>query len=394
MNAASASAPQNPSLLKIVLVGPAYPLRGGIAQYLAVLYTHLVNAGHEVHFVSFIKQFPEWLFPGKTQKETSEHVIDVSPVAKFAPLGMRSWRRTSREIARHDPDLVIFKWWMPFFGPGYWAVQRWLRKHTRARVLYVVDNVIPHEHRPGDKILTQLAFSQTDYFIAQSRAVETDLFTWFPKMDKGCVVMCPHPIYDCYPAFEGGSAEARRKLGLTPDEPVLLFFGFVREYKGLRTLLDALPQMRKRHPGLKLLVVGEFYESRSVYDNKISELGLKDAVVIRDDYVPNEEVGVYFAAADCVVLPYRTATQSGIIQVAYALNLPVISTDVGGLGEVVVNGETGYLVPPNDPAALAEAVGKFYAAGGRAAFSENVAQARARFSWDGLIETIAAFGRR
>jgi glycosyltransferase involved in cell wall biosynthesis len=374
--------------MKIVLMGPAYPLRGGIAQYLAVLYEKLHDAGHDVHFVSFIKQFPNWLFPGKTQLEHSEHVIDVKPTATFAPLGVLSWRRTAKEIAKHDPDLVVFKWWMPFFGPGYWAVARWLRKHTKARVLFIIDNTIPHEARPGDKFLTKLAFSQVNYFVAQSRAVEKDTFEWFPDLERKRIKMCPHPIYDCYPAFEGGREAARTELGLTADAKTLLFFGFVREYKGLHLLLDALPAIRKQHPSLRLLIVGEFYDSRDSYDKKIQELKLQDCVSIRDDYVPNEEVGKYFAAADCVVLPYRSATQSGIIQVAYALDLPVITTDVGGLAEVVEDNVTGYIVSPGKPEALADAVNRFYEAGGRPAFEDNVKRASKQFSWEGLVTTL------
>ncbi len=380
--------------MKIVLVGPAFPLRGGIAQYLAILYTKLIAAGHDVRFVSFTKQFPEWLFPGKTQLETSEDVIDVHPVPRFAPLEPLSWKRTSREIAAFDPDLVIFKFWMPFFGPGYWAVQRWLRKHTRARVVYIVDNVIPHERRPGDRMLTSLAFSQTDYFIAQSRAVERDLFTWFPRMERERVAFSAHPIYDCYPAFNGSQVEARQTLGLPQDGKLLLFFGFVRRYKGLDLLLRALPAMRKSLPDLRLVVAGEFYEPRVEYDKLVRELKLEDAVHIFDDYCPNEKVGVYFAAADVSVLPYRSATQSGIIQIAYALQAPVITTDVGGLAEVVVDGVTGYIVPPEDLNALQAAVEKFYAAGGKSVFAEGVRREAGRFSWEGLVNTIVGFGQR
>ncbi|MBU0507978.1 glycosyltransferase [bacterium] len=379
--------------MRIVLVGPAYPLRGGIAQYLAVLHVKLREAGHDVRFVSFTKQFPEWLFPGKTQFESSENVIDVNPVARFAPLGPRSWWRTYREIAAFDPDLVVFKWWMPFFGPGYWAVQRWVRKRTRARIAYIVDNVIPHERRPGDRALTKLAFSQTDYFIAQSRAVEKDLFTWFPRMPRERVAFSAHPIYDCYPAFPGSQKEARTTLGLPDDGKLILFFGFVRHYKGLDLLLKAMPAMRKALPDLRLVVAGEFYEPRSEFDKLIRELDLEGAVFIHDEYCPNEKVGAYFTACDTVVLPYRSATQSGIIQVCYALNTPVITTDVGGLAEVLVDGVTGLIVPPRNLDALTDAVQRFYAAGGRNAFREGVRREAGRFSWEGMVETIVRFGK-
>ena len=380
--------------MKIAIVGPAYPLRGGIAQYLAILYQKLCEQGHEVKFVSFIKQFPEWLFPGKTQLESSKDVIDVHPAPRFAPLGMRSWWRTYREIKAFDPDIVVFKFWMPFFGPGYWAVQRWVRKRTRAKVVYILDNVIPHERRPGDKFLTRLAFSQTDYFLSQSRAVEKDFFTWFPDRNRAREAYSPHPVYDCYPAFEGSQREARQAAGLSEDGKLLLFFGFVRHYKGLDLLLRALPEIRLKQPDTKLVVVGEFYEKREDYDKLIVELELSDAVTIRDDYCPNEKVGVYFAAADAVVLPYRSATQSGIIQVAYALGMPVITTDVGGLGEVVTDTVTGLIVPPEDNAALVNAVLEFYRMGGKSAFAEAVKREAAKFSWDALAETITGFVKK
>jgi D-inositol-3-phosphate glycosyltransferase len=379
--------------MRIALVGPAFPLRGGIAQYLAILYQHLVAAGHEVRFVSFTKQFPAWLFPGKTQKETSSDVIDVHPVPRFAPLDMCSWPATVRELAAFDPEIVIFKWWMPFFGLGYWAVQRGLHRKTRARVLYIIDNVIPHERRPGDRFLTNLAFSQTDLFISQSRAVERDLFTWFPRLPRERTLFCPHPLYNCYPAFTGTAAEARTAIGLPCEAPLLLFFGFVRRYKGLDLLIRALPEILRARPETQLLVVGEFYEPRADYDKIIAELSLQDRVTIRDDYCPNEEVGKYFAACDCVVLPYRSATQSGIVQIAYALGTPVITTAVGGLGEVVEDGVTGLVVPPDDPALIANAVDRFYEKGGRAAFSENVLRESRRYTWEALVEAIEKLSR-
>lgn len=377
--------------MRIVIVGPAYPLRGGIAQYLAILYRKLREQGHDVLYVSFIKQFPEWLFPGKTQFEKSTDVIDVHPVPRFAPLGMRSWWRTYREIRKFNPDLVVFKFWMPFFGPGYWAVQRWVRKRTRAKVVYILDNVIPHERRLGDKLLTRLAFSQTDYFLAQSRAVEKDFYTWFPNMDRAREAFSPHPIYNCYPAASGSQTDARKAVGLPTDGKLLLFFGFVRHYKGLDLLLRALPEIRRKHPDVRLVVVGEFYEKREEYDKLIAELGLNDAVTIRDDYCPNEMVGEYFTAADVAVLPYRSATQSGIIQIAYALGTPVITTDVGGLGEVVMDGETGLIVPAEDIPAIVKAVERFYAMGGRATFAEAIRREAGHFSWDGIADTITGF---
>ena len=379
--------------MKIVLFGPVFPFRGGIAQFGGVLARSLEAAGHEVHLVNFKKQFPRLLFPGKTQFDDSPQALRVPSVRVFVPWNPLSWRRTAREIERHSPDLIVFQWWMPFFGLGYWGVIRALGKRSRERLVFLLHNVIPHERRPGDRFLSRLALRKARYYVPLSRTEEREMHRLFPEVPHDSVRYSPHPIYDCYRPFEGSREEARNRIGIHASR-LLLFFGFVRQYKGLDLLLRAMPEILKRDPNLKLVIVGEFYQDREPCDRQIRDLGISEAVVIREGYISGDDVGPYFAAADCVVLPYRSATQSGIVQVAYALATPVITTRVGGLAEVVKDCVTGYIVPPEDAGAIAAAVSRFFEAGGRAAFEPNVRSEARRYSWEAMVETITSFAGR
>lgn len=376
--------------MKLVLFGPAYPFRGGIAQFSGVLYQALITAGHDVRVVNFRKQFPRLLFPGATQYDDSPQALKLPSERTFTLWNPFSWMGTARAIRKQDPDLIAFMWWMPFFGIGYWAVAKLLPKKYRARIVYVMHNVIPHERRFGDVYLSRLALNSAHFYLTLSKTEETQMRRLFPRVDSTRIRYSPHPVYDCYAPFSGDRAAAQRQIGIEAEH-LLLFFGFVREYKGLDILLRAMPDILRNDPQLKLVVAGEYYQDRAKYDAQIASLGIGQSVIIRDHYISGDEVGAYFAAADCVVLPYRSATQSGIVQVAYALDTPVITTDVGGLAEVVEDGVTGFLVPPEDPQAIAEAVRKFYRTGSRLAFVANVRAASRRFSWDALIETITSF---
>lgn len=376
--------------MKIVLLGPAYPYRGGIAQFNGVLASALERAGHEVALVNFRKQFPRILFPGKTQYDESAPPLSLPSERTFVAWNPWSWRRTAREIERHQPDLILVMWWMPFFGPGYFGVARCLSRAYRKRLLYVLHNVVPHERRPGDRFLSKLALGTARFFVPLSRGEEKQLRRMFPDLASNRVKFSPHPLYDCYRRFDGDQAAARRTLEISA-EWLLLFFGFIREYKGLDVLLRAMPAIRERVAGVKLAVVGEFYQDRKTYDDLIRDLDIADSVLIRDQYVSGDDVGVYFAAADSVVLPYRSATQSGIAQIAYALGTPVITTDVGGMSEVVRDGVSGYVVPPENPAALADAVTRFFAAGGRSALEAGVRAEAQRYTWERMVEVIESF---
>jgi len=373
--------------VKITIVGTAYPFRGGIAQYIALLYRALA-ARHDVAVVTFSRQYPALLFPGRTQNEEGDaESFRVPAEALVDSVNPLTWLRAGRLIRRRGVDLLVFKYWLPFFGPCFGTIARVVRRGRRTRVVYICDNVIPHERRPGDRLFTRFAFGAADAFIVQSHAVERELRAFLPGARAAYV---PHPVYhgfgDAVPA-----AEARARLGLGAG-PVLLFFGYVRRYKGLDVLLEAMAVVR-RTLDVRLLVVGEFYDGEAPYRERIRRLALESAVTVRSDYVPNDEVKHYFSAADAVVLPYTSATQSGIAQIAYHFDLPVIATDVGGLAEVVRDGETGIVVAPGDAEALAAGITRYFTATDRERLRRTVAREKGRYSWDTLVAALEDLAR-
>lgn len=372
--------------MKIILVGTAYPLRGGISHYNALLYGELSRA-HDVQIITFKRQYPEFLFPGKTQKETGGELMRVPSEELVDSINPFNWIRVGNEINRRKPDLVIFKYWLPFFGPCFGTIARRSKKNGGTKVLYICDNVIPHEKRPGDAAFTRYAFGPADAFIVQSDAVERDLNAFRPG---SLYRKIPHPVYNIF-GDPIPKESARMALQLTAGR-YLLFFGYVRKYKGLDVLLRALAIARK-DLDVRVLVVGEFYDDEQKYRQLIRELQLESAVTVNADYVPNDMVGQYFSASDAVVLPYTSATQSGIAQIAYNFDKPVIATDVGGLGEVVVDGKTGFLVRPEDPAALAAAIVQYYHEQREREFVQHVQVEKKKYSWKSLAVAIEELAR-
>jgi glycosyltransferase involved in cell wall biosynthesis len=379
--------------MKIVIVGTAYPLRGGIAHFNALLASHL-GKHHQVQTVTFKRQYPKFLFPGKTQDEqgTASDQFEVLPAPQIVDsINPFNWISAARKISALKPDLIIFKYWMPFFGPCFGTIAKLVKRATGSKVLFICDNVIPHEHRLGDVAFTKYAFSQADYFIVLSDSVEQDLLSYFPKARYRKVA---HPIYEIF----GQSIvknQAREKLGITTKN-VALFFGYVRKYKGLMVLLDAIKEFRDNAVGtqnkdlsdITLLVVGEFYDDESKAREKVKELNIGDIVRFVSDYVPNDQVSTYFCASDVVVLPYLSATQSGIVQIAYNFDTPVIATNVGGLGEVVLDNKTGFIVESNNSAKLALAIKKFYVEKREEEFKSNIAIEKKKYSWETFVRAI------
>jgi len=352
---------------RIAIVGPAYPLRGGNALFTAHLYDCLRN-DHDVYIVSYKRLYPSLLFPGKTQLNVSRDPVKSTPSRQLIDsIGPLSWFRTARWIAApaRAPELVVFVWWNPFFGICCGAIARMLKRRTGAGVVFVAENVVSHENRFVDKFLTRFALSTADYFMVLSGIVAQRIQAIFPTVPLRQAAL---PVYGCY-GDRVDRAATRRSLGL--ERPTILFFGYVREYKGLRYLLRAMPEVLKSVDA-DLLVVGEFYEDRAIYDRLITDLGIGERVRIVGEHVPDEAVAGYFVASDVVVLPYVSATQSGITQIAFAYGLPVISTNVGGLPEVVEDGRTGYIVEPRDERALAAAIVRFFAEGRKDELSANV----------------------
>jgi glycosyltransferase involved in cell wall biosynthesis len=368
--------------VRVVLVGTAYPMRGGIAHYIALLSKSLTDRGHDVFVLSFKRQYPSFLFPGKTQKDDGGELIPVRAEPILDSINPATWVRAFFWLKSVRPRLVLFKYWMPFFAPCYATVAFLAKTFLRVPVVFLCDNISPHEKKFGDAFLSKLALRFPDSFIVQSKAVLDDLLDFRPGAR---VRLVPHPVYDIFPP-PVAKAEARRRLGIS-ESRVILFFGYIRRYKGLGVLIEAMPEILRRVP-LRLIVCGEFYEGRDETIGLIRGLGLEERVTLEDRFIPNEAVADFFCAADAVVLPYLSATQSGIAQVAYHYDRPVIATSAGGLPEAVVRGKTGFIVPPGDAKALANAVIRFYAEKKEGVFARNVRVEKRKYSWENMARAI------
>jgi len=371
--------------LRIALIGPAHPLRGGIADFNEALARSLAQEGHSVSVFSFYLQYPGLLFPGKTQLAEGPPPAGLDIDASLSSINPISWWNTSRKIDAIMPDLVIIRYWLPFMAPSLGTVARNLRKKG-IPVLAITDNVLPHEKRFGDTALTRYFVRSCDGFITMSRAVLYDLSQFTDTVNK---LFLPHPVYDIFgDAID--KSEARSRLGLPAKERWILFFGFIRKYKGLDILLEALADQRMKSANVKLLVAGEFYEDEKVYHDQIEQLGLQDRVRLDSSFISKEKIKDYFCAADIIVQPYRTATQSGITQIAYHFGRPMLVTDVGGLSEIVDDQQSGYVVPV-DPSAIAAALADFYEAGRESKMSASVRAASSRFSWKTFVQSLIKF---
>lgn len=370
-------------MARYALIGPTYPYRGGIAHYTTLL-AQALRERHEVLFISFSQQYPAWLFPGRSDRDPSERPLRADAEYLLNPLNPLSWRSTLRRLREWRPDVVVLPWWVPFWAPAWSVVGRGAKRlPSRPKLLFICHNVLPHE--PGKlrsllPRLTRLALSPGDGFVLHAEADAALLQRLLPGAPYR---VTPHPTYASLLAVES----AATLPDLPTDRPLLLFAGFVRPYKGLDVLLEALPFVLVRRP-VHLLVAGEFWGGTAVYQEQIDRLGIGGAVTLWDAYLPNETLAACLARAEVVVLPYRGATQSGVIQLAFGQGKPVITTDVGGLSEAVAHERTGLVVPPEDPAALAAAIERFFAEEMGAWMGENVVGENGRFSWEHLVNCL------
>ncbi len=374
--------------MKIYIIGSAHPLRGGgIATFNERLAEVLQEAGHDTTIISYKKQYPALLFPGKSQytHEPAPQGIKIrSLIHSYNPL---NWIKVGRQISKEQPDLIISRYWLPFFGPCLGTIHRIIRKNKTTKILAILDNLIPHEKRIGDMAFTKYFLPSVQGFIAMSREVLADV-----KKLKApqAIEYAPHPMYDNY-----GKAlprnEALQKLNTDPENTYLLFFGFIRKYKGLDLLIEALPLVKNQK--IKLIVAGEYYKDQAYYEQLIQQHQLADKILLHTDFIPNDEVALYFSAADVVVQPYRTATQSGISQIAYYFQKPMIVTNVGGLPEIVPDGKVGFVVESN-PASIAAAIDKICEPGKIASFQEQIGEERKKYEWSYFLEKIFSLAEK
>lgn len=374
---------------KIVIIGSAHPLRGGLAAYNERLAEAFQEAGDEVEIYTFSLQYPSFLFPGKTQYSSDPAPDGLKIHVKINSINPFNWWSVGREIAKLKPDIVIVKFWLPFMGPCFGTILRSIRKNKHTKIVSIIDNIIPHEKRVGDRPFAKYFAKAVDAFIVMSRSVEEDMKQFTQNQP---VRFIPHPIYDNYGEAVPMLA-ARESLGLAADGKYVLFFGFIRDYKGLDLLLEAMADERIRKAGIKAIVAGEFYSDSKPYDDQIEQLGIKEQLVLHTDFIPNSEVAAYFGAADLLVQPYKTATQSGISQMAYHFELPMLVTNVGGLPEIVAHGKAGYVTEPNSKE-IADAILDFYENKRADTFREFVKEEKKRFSWESMVAGIKELAQK
>ncbi len=372
------------ALKKIAIIGPAYPLRGGLATFDERLARAFQAEGYEVIIFTFSLQYPSILFPGKTQLSDATSPADLNIKVCINSINPLSWYTTSKLIVAFEPDLVICRFWLPFMGPSLGTILKLIQKKIKTTVVGLIDNIIPHEHRIGDRLLSKYFTHQVDNYVVMSHTVGEELKTF--KADAN-IQFLNHPVYDIF-GSKADKVFSKKQLKLDLNQDYILFFGFIRAYKGLDLLLEAMAIPKLKSLGIKLIVAGEFYEDRAKYDSIIAQYKLQKDIIFFDNYIPDDEVKYYFGAADLVVQPYKTATQSGISQIAYHFEKPMIVTDVGGLSEIVPHGVCGY-VTPLDVVAIAESISVFYTQ--KPDFEANIIEEKKKFSWDYMVNGFLKF---
>ncbi len=368
---------------KVIIIGPAFPLRGGIANFNEAFCRAMNVAGIETKIISFSLQYPGFLFPGKTQYDTGKGPQDIIIETKINSINPFNWLKIARQIKHEKPDFVVFRFWLPFMGPCLGTIAKLVKRRTSIKIIAITDNLIPHEKRIGDAIFTKYFVKQCDGFIAMSQSVLDDL-SEFIITDKK--IFLPHPIYDIF-GEKVNKTIALKHLQLNPNDKHILFFGFIRKYKGLDLLLEAMADPRIKQLGLKLIVAGEYYEDAGYYNQIISKNNLGNSIILKTEYIPSEEVRYYFCASDMIVQPYRTATQSGVTQIAYHFEKPMLVTNVGGLPEMVPNNKVGYVTEINSQA-IVEALLDFYTKNKEQFFTQNTIVEKQRFLWTSFVKGV------
>ena len=367
---------------RVIIIGPGHPLRGGLATFNQRLAKEFIESGHECSICSFSLQYPSIFFPGKSQysdEPAPEGLVIRSLINSINPF---NWISVGNKLKNEKPDIIVVRFWIPLMGPALGTILRRVKKNKHTKIICIADNVIPHEHRPGDTTFTSYFLKSCDAFITMSEKVMADLRS-FQKSKPGKIIQ--HPLYDNF-----GSAlskeDARRNLGLSQDEKIILFFGFIRQYKGLDILLHAMADERIKKAGIKLMIAGEFYEDKRQYIDLIDQLKIKDQLILRTDFIPDFEVRNYLCAADAVIQPYRNATQSGVTPLAYHFEKPMVVTNVGGLASLVPHEKVGLVAEPT-PQAIADAILRFYQLGENY-FIPHLRTEKLKYSWSSLVNAV------
>ena len=368
---------------KIKIIGPGYPFRGGLAAFNERMALEFLESGHSIEIETFTLQYPAVLFPGKTQYSDRDKPVNLEIRRSINSVSPLNWLRVGNRIRKEKPDIVIFRYWLPFMAPCFGTIARRLKKDAGIKVLALVDNIIPHEKRVGDTMFTRYFIKPVDGFIIMSESVNAEL----DHFDSGKPRICtPHPVFDNF----GKPVEKRnaiKNLNLDPGYRYMLFFGLIRDYKGLDLLIEAFSDKRLQNLKIKVLVAGEFYTGSKKYYDMIHSRGLDDFFIIHPEFIPDRDVSSWFCAADIIVQPYKSATQSGVTQIGYHFNKPMLVTDVGGLSEIIPHEKGGYVVTP-EPGAIAESIFDFYNNNREDRFTEGIKKEKARFSWDILVKNI------
>lgn len=370
-------------MLKIIIIGPAHPLRGGLASFDERLARAFQQAGHDASIYTFSLQYPGFLFPGTTQFSSEPAPKDVDIKVRINSINPLNWLSVGNELKKMKPDIIVVRYWLPFMGPALGTILRRIKKNNHTKIIAITDNIIPHEKRPGDTSFTKYFLKTVDAFVTMSEKVLKDL-RMFTNKPAHCVV---HPLYDNFGDIIS-KEKARNFLKISSDEKIILFFGFIRKYKGLDILLEAMKilQEKENNQHIKLLIAGEYYEDEKPYNDLIDSLKIAPQLILKTSFIPDSEVKYYLCAADFVIQPYRNATQSGVTPLAYHFEKPMLVTNVGGLPDMVPDYKSGLVAEPN-AVSIAEKIEELFSLGENF-FLPHLREEKKKYSWEILVKTI------
>jgi glycosyltransferase involved in cell wall biosynthesis len=367
---------------RVIIIGPGHPLRGGLSTFNQRLAKEFLDQGFDCSIYSFSLQYPSFLFPGKTQYSTEAAPEGINILPIINSINPINWKVVGKKLKQLAPDIIVVRYWLPFMGPALGTILRKVRQNHHTKIIAITDNILPHEKRPGDIAFTRFFLNSCEAFVTMSEKVMKDLRQFQPAKPAKQVL---HPLYDNF-GDPLPKQEARKKIGIAGDGKIILFFGFIRKYKGLDILLDAMADPRIRAAGIQLLIAGEFYEKKEPYLEQIKKLGISDQLILRTDFIKGDEVRYYLCAADLVVQPYRNATQSGVTPLAYHFERPMVVSNVGGLPSLVAHEKAG-LVSEANPVSLASAILRYYELGEQY-FIPHLRNEKLKYSWLNLVKTI------